>query len=308
MPAVVGARVRILVTGGSGYLGSAAVAALRSRGHEVVTIGRHPGTDTAVCDLEDGGAVRNAIREVGVYDAVVHLAARAHDFRGLALDDLLLANTTTTRHLIEALRGEVRTAEVRFVHASSVAVYELLDTTRGLTAEQAPYAASKLLAEQVVDAEPFQSLCVLRFAPIYDRTHLQDVAKRVFLPGTRLKVRLCPSPVHSLCALDRAVQAIVMALETAAPQKRQLANVTDAVPISQHELLDWFPGRSLTVPVWFLRTLAGGIGLCGEKGRRVSRWIDKFACSSSYLQPDWKPTLAWPGVTAAESIGGRVTG
>ena len=138
--------MRILVTGGTGYLGSATVAALRSRGHEVVTIGRHSGVDTAVCDLTDGVAVRNALREVGACDAVVHLAARAHDFRGLTLDDLLLANTTTTRHLIEALRGEDRTAEVRFVHASSVAVYDLLDATRGLTAEQAPYAASKLLA------------------------------------------------------------------------------------------------------------------------------------------------------------------
>ena len=289
--------MRILVTGGSGYLGSAAVAVLRARGHEVVTIGRHPGVDTAVCDLTDREAVHEAVREVGSCDAVVHLAARAHDFRGLSLEELLLANTTTTRNLITSLRAEGRTAAVRFVHASSVAVYDLLDGPRGLTAEQAPYAASKLQAEQLLYAEPFRSLCMLRFAPIYDSTHLEDVAKRVFLPGTRLKLQLCPPPVHSLCSLDRAVQAVVTAAETVSPEQ-ELENVADATPTSQHDLLDWFPGRALPVPASLLRALASGIGVCGAKGRQVSRLIDKFVNSSVYPKPEWSATLAWPGVTA----------
>jgi nucleoside-diphosphate-sugar epimerase len=288
--------VKILVTGGSGYLGSAAVAALRACGHDVVTIGRQPGVDAAVCDLTDADAVHRAVRAVGYCDAVVHLAARAHDFRGLSLDDLLLANTTTTRNLIAALRAEGRTAEIRFVHASSVAVYELLDTERRLTAAQAPYAASKLQAEQLLHAEPFRSLCVLRFAPIYDSGHLEDVAKRVFLPGTRLKLRLCPPPVHSLCSLDTAVQAIVTAVKTVSPE-RQLENVADAMPTSQHDLLDWFPGRALPVPTWLVRMLASAVGMCGTKGRKVSRLIDKFVRSSIYPEPDWKPTLAWPRVS-----------
>ncbi len=289
--------MRILVTGGSGYLGSAAVAALRARSHDVVTIGRHPGVDAAVCDLTNADAVQKAVRAVGDCDAVVHLAARAHDFRGLSLDELLLANTTTTRNLITALRSEGRTSAVRFVHASSVAVYELLDGARGLTAEQAPYAASKLQAEQLLHAEPFRSLCVLRFTTIYDRSHLQDVAKRVFLPGTRVKLRLCPPPVHSVCSLDTAVQAIVTAVETATPEQ-ELENVADTLPTSQHDLLDWFPGRALPVPASLLRALASGIGVCGAKGRKVSRLIDKFVNSSTYPKPEWSAMLAWPGVTA----------
>jgi len=288
--------VKILVTGGSGYLGSAVVAALRSRGHEVVTIGRHSGVDSAVCDLTDPEAVSSAVRAVGPCDAVVHLAARAHDFRGLTLDDFLLANTATTQNLLEALRLEGQTARVRFVHASSVAVYELLDPARRLTADQSPYAASKLQAEQLLYAELFESLSVLRFAPIYDPTHLQDVAKRVFLPGTRLKLRLCPPPVHSLCSLDRAVQAIVTAVETVTPERR-LVNVADDVPISQQELLGWFPGRSLPLPTAVLRVLAGGVGLCGTKGRKVSRLIEKFVSSSTYPEPDWSATLTRPDVS-----------
>jgi len=295
--------VKILVTGGSGYLGSAAIPTLRARGHEVVTIGRHAGVDAAVCDLTDPKAVYSAVRAVGPCDAVVHLAARAHDFRGLTLDDLLLANTTTTRNLVDALRLESRTATVRFVHASSVAVYELLDPAWRLTADQSPYAVSKLQAEQLLQAEPLRSLCVLRFAPIYDPAHLQDVAKRVFLPGTRLKLRLCPPPVHSLCSLDRAVQAIVTAVQTATPERR-LANVADAVPISQQELLGWFPGRSLPVPTAVVRVLAGGVGLCGTKGRKVSRLIEKFVSSSTYPEPDWSATLARPDVSGRRQNSG----
>jgi nucleoside-diphosphate-sugar epimerase len=255
-----------------------------------VTIGRHPGTDAAVCDLTDQESVREAVRRVGDCDVVVHLAARAHDFRGLTLDDCLLANTTTTRNLIAALRSEGRTAAVRFVHASSVAVYELLEGPRRATAEQSPYAASKLQAEQLLHAEPFQSLSVLRFAPIYDRAHLKDVAKRVFLPGTRLKVGLYPPPMHSLCAIERAVQALVDAVEGVPTAGREIANVTDPLPISQHELASWFPGRSLAVPAALFQIMAGGVGLCGMPGRRISRLVQKFASSTTY------PKAAWPSM------------
>jgi nucleoside-diphosphate-sugar epimerase len=285
--------VRILVTGGSGYLGSAAVVALRARGHDVMTIGRHPGLDAAICDLTDADAVHKAVRAVGDCDAVVHLAARAHDFRGLSVDDLLLANTATTRNLVAALRAEGRTAAVRFVHASSVAVYELLDREWGLTAAQAPYAASKVQAEQLLQAEPFQSLFVLRFAPIYDRTHLQDVAKRVFLPGTRLKLRLYPPPVHSLCARDRAVQAIVDAVEGSQTTGFSISNVTDQSPIRQDEMASWFPGPALPVPTSALKALADGLMLFGSLGRPTARLIRKFTEASNY--PDAGSALMTPG-------------
>jgi nucleoside-diphosphate-sugar epimerase len=283
--------VRILLTGGSGYLGSAAVASLRTRGHEVLTVGRHPDSD-AVCDLIDGDAVRQAVSAAGDIDAVVHLAARAHDFRGLSLDDLLRANTTTTRNLVTALRAEGRSAGVRFVHASSVAVYELLDAKQRMTAEQAPYAASKLQAEQLLHAEPFRSLWVLRFAPIYDSAHLQDVAKRVFLPGTRLKLRLCPPPLHSLCRLDWAVRAIVYAVESHGATGRHLTNVNDPLLISQHELTEWFPGNALPLPTTALTFIAKTAAICGTAGARAERLIRKFTETSVPPVPSWDVTLA----------------
>ena len=103
--------------------------------------------------------------------------------------------------------------------------------------------------------------------------------------------------MHRVCSLDRAVQAIVTAVERALPEQ-ELQNVADVTPTSQHDLLDWFPGRALPVPTSLLRALASGIGVCGAKGRQVSRLIDKFVNSSIYPKPEWSATLAWPGVTA----------
>jgi nucleoside-diphosphate-sugar epimerase len=276
--------MRILITGGSGYLGSAAVVSLRARGHEVLTMGRHPGADAA-CDLTDREATRTAVRAVGDIDSVVHLAARAHNFRSLSLDDLLLANTTTTGNLVAALRAEGRISAVRFVHASSVAVYELLDPTHRTSPEESPYAASKLRAEQLLIAEPFRSLSVLRLAAIYDRSHLQEVAKRVFLPCTRLKIRLCPPPSHSMCAIEQALLAIQDGVERTPAAGCSILNVTDPRPLSQRELLSWFSGPALPVSTSLLRALADGVGRCGAKGRKVSRLMQKFISSSEFPHP-----------------------
>lgn len=278
--------MRILLTGGSGYLGTASVAALRARGHDVVTIGRKEGIDTIVCDLAHAPAVRDAVRAAGAFDAVVHLAARAHDLRGVKLDDLMRANTTTTENLVDALRDVGRGVMPRVVHASSVAVYELLGAHDGVTAEESPYAASKLAAERLLRQEPFASLSVLRFAPIYDPEHLQDVAKRVFLPGTRLKVRLCPPPSHSLCSLDRAVEAVVAAVERPPMKGVSIANVTDPQPISQSELTGWFSGPAVALPTAVLAAMAVAAEPFGRVGRRVARLIRKFTDDNAYPDPE----------------------
>jgi uncharacterized protein YbjT (DUF2867 family) len=67
----------ILVTGGTGTLGTALAAVLREQGHEPRVLSRRPGPDRWVGDLETGAGLADAVRGV---DAVVHAATRAgHD-------------------------------------------------------------------------------------------------------------------------------------------------------------------------------------------------------------------------------------
>ena len=71
-----GLRVRVLVTGGTGYLGTAIVGALLARGHHVVLFGRAarpaPGIDAVAGDIRDASAVAAAARGC---DAICHSAA-----------------------------------------------------------------------------------------------------------------------------------------------------------------------------------------------------------------------------------------
>jgi farnesol dehydrogenase len=89
--------MRVLVTGGTGYLGSAVVHALARRGHDPFVFARHAGDVTlpgvaVKGDVRDRRAVEDAVRRV---DAVCHTAAlvslwqrRPRDFDDVNVDGL----------------------------------------------------------------------------------------------------------------------------------------------------------------------------------------------------------------------------
>jgi dTDP-L-rhamnose 4-epimerase len=126
--------MRILVTGGAGFIGSAVVQELIDNHHEPVIIdslradvhgGRVPGSARAqgqaeiiVADVRDQDAVTRAL--VGV-DAVVHLAAKVG--LGVNLEDLtdyVASNDLGTAVLLRAMAG---TPVRRLVLAGSMVVY-----------------------------------------------------------------------------------------------------------------------------------------------------------------------------------------
>jgi nucleoside-diphosphate-sugar epimerase len=72
--------MKVLVTGGTGNVGRAAVARLVRHGHQVRVIGRRPGIEIAgaeyrSCDITDFDALREQVKGM---EAVVHLAAIPH--------------------------------------------------------------------------------------------------------------------------------------------------------------------------------------------------------------------------------------
>jgi UDP-glucose 4-epimerase len=81
-----GQRSRVLVTGGSGFIGRRLVAALVSSGADVTVAGRHepavPGVRSVVGDLRDPAVAAQAVSPgTGV---IVHLAARNSVLRPVA--------------------------------------------------------------------------------------------------------------------------------------------------------------------------------------------------------------------------------
>ena len=144
--------MRILVTGGSGFLGGAVVPRL-AREHDVVGLA-HTRSATALrrCDIRDADALRTVLDEVRP-DAVVHLAAyRDPDFCETHPAETLRLNVAPTETLAEHLPDATR---ILFV--STDYAFDGMRPPYAETDEPAPvnrYGASKVASERAVLRRP----------------------------------------------------------------------------------------------------------------------------------------------------------
>src|SRR5947207_8768730 len=146
--------MRVLVTGGSGFIGSHVVDKLRLRGHEPVIYDLRPspwtwaGTvDTVLGSLTDRAALERALHSC---DAVAHLAAVAdvNDVHA-SPEDAERVNARGTVTVLEAAR---RAGVKRIVYASTIWVYsdcveEEVDEETLLPAPSHLYTSTKLAGE-----------------------------------------------------------------------------------------------------------------------------------------------------------------
>jgi UDP-glucose 4-epimerase len=147
-------RMRLLVTGGAGYIGSVVAARLISDGHEVVVL---DDLSTGHADAVPAGArlVRGDVRaEAGPIlahgiDAVLHFAAKSLVAESMSRPDLYWSNNLGgTLALLEAMRSA---AVSRIVFSSTAAVYgepeKVPVEETALTRPTSPYGASKLAVD-----------------------------------------------------------------------------------------------------------------------------------------------------------------
>jgi dTDP-glucose 4,6-dehydratase len=170
--------MRVLVTGGAGFIGSAVCRHfILGLGHDVVVIDkltyagnlaslasvaadpRYAFEKQDICDVDAVNAIFAKHRP----DAVVHLAAESHVDRSISGSDIFLkTNVLGTFTLLEAARKYLttdrkRTGEFRFVHVSTDEVYGSLDDD-GLFTEitpydpSSPYSATKAASDHLAKA------------------------------------------------------------------------------------------------------------------------------------------------------------
>ena len=158
--------MRILVTGGAGFIGSHLVEKLLAAGHKVAILDdfndfydpqiKHANIaaiakDVTVhhLDLRDSASVRNLFH-AEKFEAIAHLAARAGVRPSIQHPQLYYdTNVNGTLHLLDAARV---TGVERFVFASSSSVYGISKTVpfsedQHLTQTISPYAATKIAGE-----------------------------------------------------------------------------------------------------------------------------------------------------------------
>jgi UDP-glucose 4-epimerase len=169
-----GQRSRVLVTGGSGFIGRPLVAALLSGGSEVTVAGRHepatPGVQSVVGDMRDPAVADRAVSP-GT-DVIVHLAAANSVLRSVA------DPVGTYENNVAATAGLLELARTRgvgtFLLASTNAVVgdagDAVITERSPARPLTPYGASKAAAEMLLSsysASYGMAGCALRFANVY---------------------------------------------------------------------------------------------------------------------------------------------
>lgn len=174
--------MKILVTGGAGYIGSHVVSLLKQKGHTVLVLDNlSTGHFDLVCpkwvsedeffigDLLQSGDLQKIFRAHQIH-AVMHFAAKASVPESLEKPfDYYQNNVVGSLNLLQAMRK----ASVRkFIFSSTAAVYGVNPNARPLVEDDAcrpmnPYGLSKLMVEQILEdmakASDMASVCLRYF-------------------------------------------------------------------------------------------------------------------------------------------------
>jgi len=168
--------MKLLVTGGAGFIGSAVIRHAISQGHEVVNVDAltyaaclsnltsvqdHPAYHFEHANICDRSATDDILRR-HTPDAIMHLAAESHVDRSIDGPAAFLeTNITGTFQLLEAARQywneRDKPMNFRFHHVSTDEVFGSLPEEGYFTEETAyaprsPYAASKASSDHLVRA------------------------------------------------------------------------------------------------------------------------------------------------------------
>ena len=168
--------MKVLITGGAGFIGSAVVRLAVAQGHEVInldaltyaanlenlnSVAHSPLYIFAQSDIRDRASLDHVF---GTYnpDMVMHLAAESHVDRSIdAPADFIETNITGTFNLLEAARAHwIRRGKpesFRFHHISTDEVFGSLGPTGQFTETtpydpRSPYSASKAASDHLVRA------------------------------------------------------------------------------------------------------------------------------------------------------------
>ena len=273
--------MRVLVTGATGFLGSAVVSAALEAGHEVIAVRRpaspvpsigHSDRLSWICaDLREAGNLHEALRPV---EGVIHCAAATSG----DLSTQLASTVVATENLLASLPKDLK----RFVLVSSLSVYDfdeprLFGTLSEDTPLEArplrrdPYTQTKLIQERLV--RDFASkrkiaLVVARPGAIYGPGKTWDYGRALAI--NRLDLIFAPLARMRLIHVDNCADALVAAL-TAPIDEELLVNLVDSEQPSHwrfHRLARRAGAAAgLGVPVPYLLVLGTGAAA------RLASWL-----------------------------------
>ena len=285
--------MRVLVTGASGFLGRAACAELRSRGHESVALVRRPGSEpdgtrAVAGDLGDAASVDAAVAEAAP-DCVVHLAAEIASQRDpKKIEDV---NVGGTQRLIDACLAHGRP---RVVFTSTVVTGDPkgaeIDEDTQLPVETA-YGRSKQEGERRLLGSGLDAV-IIRPCHVYGPGgwYEEEFVKRLRQPG-RFAVIGSGQNWWDMARVEDVASAVVDAAERAEPGS--LYHVCDDEPIRMYDFLALTAealgvGKPRHIPAAMARMVGGRESVLAvtrsarnsnAKIKRELGWAPRFATS-----------------------------
>jgi len=240
--------MRLLVTGGAGFIGSAVVRLAIARGHEVVNldaltyaaclanldpVATHPAYRFVHGDIRDDDTLEAVFADHRP-DAVLHLAAESHVDRSIDGPGAFIeTNVTGTFRLLQAARGywerQGRPAAFRFHHVSTDEVYgslgpEGLFTEDSPYAPNSPYSASKAASDHLVRAwsETYElpvllTNCSNNYGPYHFPEKLIPVVILKALAGAPIPVYGAGENVRDWLYVEDHADALLLVLQRGQP-------------------------------------------------------------------------------------------
>jgi nucleoside-diphosphate-sugar epimerase len=299
--------MKILVTGGGGFLGKAIVKRLLNRGEQVRSFsrGHYPellslGADLKKGDLADKEAVKEAVKGC---DAVFHVAAKPGIWG--RYNEYYTTNVAGTQNVIEACR---QMGVSKLVYTSSPSVVFGTSSMEGVN-ESVPYPAdylasypkTKAMAEREVLSANDPSLATVALRPhlIWGPDDPNFLPRFIERRKSGRLARVGENPHLVDCIyIDNAVDAHILALENLYPGSPVSGNayfISQGDPIDIFELMDGILAAAGLDPIdrtvseklayaagWFLEVLYGTLKLKGEppmtrflaKQLSTAHWFD----------------------------------
>lgn len=307
----------ILVTGATGFVGSALVARLLADGVPIRAAVRRDSAmarfdieTVKVGDLAADTDWREAVADVGT---VIHTAARVHVMSDDAIDPLMEFRRTNVHGTLRLARQAAEAGARRFVFVSSIKVNGEATTlgqpfsADGVPAPVDPYGISKMEAEQALRELALQTgmeVVVVRPPLVYGpgvkanfRALMRMVGRRIPLPLGAIEGNR-----RSMVALGNLVDLLVTCASHPAAGDQTFL-VSDDEDLSTTQLLRRVgramgrPARLLPVPASWLERSAAMLGrdsvaqrLCGSlqvdicKTKRVLEWAPPISVDEGLRQ------------------------
>ena len=259
--------MRVLVTGGAGYIGSVVASQLVAAGHETIVLddfskGHREAVPEGTClvsgNLLDAGFVRETLSQG--FDGVLHFAALSLVGESVEQPERYYRNNVCgTLNLLEDM-GEADAG--RLVFSSTAAVYgepgEVPIEESAPTVPTNPYGASKLAVDRLIGAVcEARGLAAtsLRYFNVagasgrfgedhHPETHLIPLVLRAASEGSAVKIFGTDYETHDGTAVRDYIHvedlglAHLLALEAAAPGEHSVYNLGNGAGFSVREVVE----------------------------------------------------------------------